>query len=78
MKNKTEEVEYGSKIKNLLEELNMACSQLDSYRQAKFALEQVSAWNQRFMDAKRKIPSYKIVDAVAMAERIGCEPVDGE
>lgn len=44
------------KIKKLLNDVDAEFKQLDNLHRAKFAIEQVSAWQQKFKDTKIEIP----------------------
>jgi hypothetical protein len=52
-----------ARIKNLLKDVNKEFMGLNHYNQAKFAIEQISQWQQKFNEAKMKILKENIVDA---------------
>jgi len=52
-----------ARIKILLSDVDKEFSGLNHYRKAKFAIEQISMWQQKFNQAKGKILSENIVDA---------------
>ncbi len=62
------------RIKTLLNDIEAEFKQLDNLHRAKFAIEQISAWQQKFNEAKVKIPQNNFVDTVAMAEVISQFP----
>ncbi len=62
------------KIKKLLDDVEAEFKQLDNLHRAKFAIEQISAWQQKFNEAKVKIPQNNFVDTVAIAEVISAYP----
>lgn len=62
------------RIKMLLNDVDKEFKQLDHLQRAKFAIEQISVWQQKFSEAKVKIPQDNFVDTVAMAEVIGQYP----
>ncbi len=62
------------KIKILLKDVDAEFKQLDHLHRAKFAIEQISMWQQKFNEAKVKIPQNNFVDTVAMADVISQYP----
>lgn len=52
-----------TKIKTLLSDVDKEFRGLNHYRRAKFAIEQISMWQQKFNEAKGKILRENIVDA---------------
>lgn len=56
-------MEENDRIKNLLNDVDKEFQGLDNYQRAKFAIEQISMWQQKFNEAKAKILKHNIVDA---------------
>ena len=52
-----------ARIKTLLNDVDKEFRSLNHYRRAKFAIEQISMWQQKFNQAKGKILSENIIDA---------------
>ncbi len=44
------------RIKKLLNAVDVEFKQLDNLHRAKFAIEQISAWQQKFKETENKIP----------------------
>ncbi len=59
----TMEEKNEARIKTLLNDVDKEFRSLNHYRKAKFAIEQISMWQQKFNQAKGKILSENIVDA---------------
>lgn len=59
----TMEEKNEARIKTLLSDVDKEFRGLNHYRKAKFAIEQISMWQQKFNEAKGKILSENIVDA---------------
>lgn len=62
------------KIKTLLNDVDKEFQGLNHYQRAKFAIEQISIWQQKFNEAKGKIPRESIVDVTSAGEIIGQHP----
>jgi hypothetical protein len=69
MKEKNED-----RIKILLHDVDTEFKQLDHLHRARFAMEQISVWQQKFNEAKIKIPRENFVDTIAMGEVLGQYP----
>ncbi len=50
------------KIKALLDDINKEFLGLNHYQRAKFAIEQISTWQQKFNEAKGRIQRENIVE----------------
>ncbi len=59
----TMEEKNEARIRILLSDVDKEFSGLNHYRRAKFAIEQISMWQQKFNQAKGKILSENIIDA---------------
>ena len=59
------------KIKVLLSDVDKEFQRLNPYVKAKFAIEQISVWQQKYNDAKNKISKEDLVDATAGRTVIG-------
>ncbi len=64
---------YENRIKILLEDIDKEFQRLTPHRKAKFAIEQISVWQQKFYDAKNKIHKEDFVDATSDRSIIGQE-----
>jgi len=63
-----------ARIKILLSDVDKEFSGLNHYRKAKFAIEQISMWQQKFNQAKGKILSENIVDATTKGTILSSYP----
>ncbi len=52
-----------TRIKILLSDVDKEFRGLNHYKRAKFAIEQISVWQQKFNEAKGKILKENIIDA---------------
>ncbi len=52
-----------TRIKTLLSDVDKEYRGLNHYRRARFAIEQISMWQQKFNEAKGRILKEQIVDA---------------
>ncbi len=59
------------KIKVLLNDVDKEFQRLNPYVKAKFAIEQISVWQQKYYEAKNKIHKEDFVDATAERTVIG-------
>ena len=62
------------RIKNLLDGIDKEFQGLNHYQKAKFAINQISIWQQKFNDAKGKILNENIIDAVHAGGIVGQYP----
>ncbi len=62
------------RIKSLLNDVDKEFYKLDPCMQAKFALEQVSIWQQKFNESKDKAIKENFVDATRECKRINQSP----
>ena len=60
-------MENDAKIKELLSNIDKEFHGLNHYQRAKFAIEQISMWQQRFNEAKCRILKEYIVDATPVS-----------
>ncbi len=63
-----------TKIKTLLSDVDKEFRGLNHYRRAKFAIEQISMWQQKFNEAKGKILRENIVDATYTGTTLSSYP----
>ncbi len=68
------EEKYETRFKNLLNDIDKEFKGLNHYQRARFALDQISRWQQKFNEAKCKIPREKSIDATSEREIIGQFP----
>ncbi len=54
-----------NRIKTLLNDVDKEFQGLDHLHKAKFAIEQISLWQQKFNEAKGRIPGEHIVDVAS-------------
>ncbi len=66
-------MESENRIKTLLSDVDKEFQEMNSYQRARFAIEQISMWQQRFNDAKINLKEY-IVDATPAAMVISSYP----
>lgn len=59
------------KIKILLGDVDKEFQRLNPYVKAKFAIEQISVWQQKYYEAKNKINKDDLVDATSERTVIG-------
>jgi predicted transposase YbfD/YdcC len=59
------------KIKVLLSDVDKEFQRLNPYVKAKFAIEQISVWQQKYHEAKNKIHKESFVDATSERTVIG-------
>lgn len=59
------------KIKVLLSDVDKEFQRLNPYVKAKFAIEQISVWQQKYHEAKNKIHKERFVDATSGRTVIG-------
>ncbi len=62
------------RIKMLLSDVDKEFRGLNHYRRAKFAIEQISMWQQKFNEAKGKILKDDIIDATRTSTIISSIP----
>ena len=62
------------KIKTLLSDVDKEFRGLNHYRRAKFAIEQIGMWQQKFNEAKGKILRENIVDATYTCTTLSSYP----
>ncbi len=63
-----------ARIKTLLSDVDKEFRGLNHYRRAKFAIEQIGMWQQKFNEAKGKILREHIVDATQTGTMISSYP----
>ena len=63
-----------NKLRTLLSDVEKEFKGLNHYQQAKFAIEQISLWQQKFNDAKGKILKENLVDATPAGRMISQVP----
>lgn len=59
------------KIKTLLGDVDKEFQRLNPYVKAKFAIEQISVWQQKYSEAKNKIHKDSVIDATSERTVIG-------
>ena len=59
------------KIKVLLSDVDKEFQRLNPYVKAKFAIEQISVWQQKYNEAKNKINKDDLIDATSERTVIG-------
>lgn len=59
------------KIKILLSDVDKEFQRLNPYVKAKFAIEQISVWQQKYYEAKNKIHKDDVIDATSERTVIG-------
>ncbi|SNQ60640.1 hypothetical protein [Candidatus Methanoperedens nitratireducens] len=59
------------KIKILLGDVDKEFQRLNPYVKAKFAIEQISVWQQKYYEAKNKINKEDLIDATSERTVIG-------
>ena len=59
------------KIKILLGDVDKEFQRLNPYVKAKFAIEQISVWQQKYYEAKNKINKDDLIDATSERTMIG-------
>ncbi len=68
------EEKNGDRIKMLLSDVEKEFHGLNHYHQAKFAIEQIGIWQQKFNEAKGKMLKENIVDVAATGAVISQYP----
>ena len=63
-----------NKIKALLDDVNKEFMGLNHYQRAKFAIEQISTWQQKFNEAKIRIQKENIVEITSATSTLGQFP----
>ncbi len=63
-----------TRIKALLEDVNREFMGLNHYQRAKFAIEQISTWQQKFNEAKSRIQKENIVEITSASSTLGQYP----
>ncbi len=64
----------GKKMKVLLNDVDKEFQGLNYYQRAKFAIEQISMWQQKFNEAKVRIQRESIVEITPPSEILGQYP----
>ncbi len=62
------------RIKALLDDVNKEFLGLNHYQRAKFAIEQISTWQQKFNEAKVRIQKENIVEINSATSTLGQYP----
>ena len=65
---------YENRINELLTDIDKEFLGLNYFQRAKFALAQISSWQQKFNEAKHKIPREKNIDATSKFKKIDLIP----
>lgn len=64
----------GDRIKTLLNDIDREYQGFNHYQRAKFAIEQIGMWQQKFTEAKGKILKENYVDAAHSGGALGQYP----